>query len=344
MRVNPCSFGAMLYLGLIASIAFSSPMVSAQSQGQNFESVTFINIKALPDSNNGPSYTPPPAPSPAPTPPTSPPSTPPPPNISQPPIHPPSGPFSPPIVVQTDLTHQTNGLQVLLVPPNAPPVIEGIAVLADKSFPAQVDSKQPADGILVRAKENTLMERPSPHSVKLNSGSILVSVRRPSRLGLITTPMGDVALSSDGEVVVSASEGIVHILNASARGSGCKIRLSPSDFEKSKKRTFAIQPGYEFTVGDRRLTRRDLRPTDGIARRRVQLFEEGKIALSEFSVHGLLANCALVANLQQKDNGAKERRILADLSKMAAVLNQVHGATGYTCAGPTQVAANGQIQ
>jgi hypothetical protein len=217
------------------------------------------------------------------------------------------------------------------LPANAPPLSDGIMVLADRQFPRETEGTTDHDSILVRARENTIMERGGDCAVTLKEGSILVSVRRPSKLGFIKTSLGDIALSADGELLVTANRGTVHILNASARGAGCKIRLAPQF--AGKKNTFAIQPGYDFTVSEHRLSRAELRPSDGIARRRSQVFEDGRIALSEFSVSGLLRDCDLIASLQQKDSGNKERRILADLSKMAAVLNQVNGAMGYSYSG-----------
>lgn len=275
-------------------------------------------------------------PPPPPPPPPSPAPTPPPLVSSQAQLHPPVSPFTPSVVVPTDVTHQS--FAPGLIPPGLPPVYEGIEVLADNRFPDDA-GKQNTDGILVRARENTVMERTSPHSVKLVSGSILVSVRRPSQLGLVNTTLGDLALSSDGEILVSSSNGVLHVMNASARGAGCKIRLQSGEFREAKKRTFAVKPGFEFVAGKSKLTRTDLRPVDGIARRRSQVFEDGRIALSEFSVQSVLSGSDLIANLNQKDSGSKEKRILADLSKMAAVLNYVNGAQGYSCAGPTRVAA-----
>lgn len=216
-----------------------------------------------------------------------------------------------------------------MIPPGLPPVSQGIEVIAADRFP-QSKKNQNTDNILVRAKDNAVWERTSPHSVKLVSGMILVSVRRPSQLGVIETSEADLALSADGELLLSAENGVLHVLNASARGSGCKIKLRSPLFDHKAKHTFALKPGYEFVAGDKKLSRRDLRPQDGIARRRSQVFEDGRIALSEFSVDAMLRYCDLVANMNQKDSGVKERRILADMSKMAAVLNQVNGTQGFS--------------
>lgn len=50
----------------------------------------------------------------------------------------------------------------------------------------------------------------------------------------------------------------------------------------------------------------------------------------------MLSDCALLSELTQKDSGTKETKILADLSKMASVLNMINGTQGYTSAGGTE--------
>lgn len=311
---------------MIIGLAMASGVISmAQAATLSSSDFSYKDVVSVDRSPPPPAH--PAAPTPAPPPPPPPPT----PQVAQHQIIPlpPRAPFTPPTVVSTDVTKTTN--LTGLLPPNAPPVSDGIFVLADNQFPRELDNTRDKEGILVRARENTTMERTGDCAVKLTEGTILVSVRRPTRLGFIKTPAGEIALSADGEVLVSMNKDTLHVLNASARGAGCKIRLAPHLAQR--KHTFAIQAGYDFVAGEHRLTRADLRPADGIARRRSQVFEEGHIAVSEFSVHGVLSNCDLVASLQQKDSGTKERRILADMSKMAAVLNQVNGSMGYSYSG-----------
>jgi hypothetical protein len=75
-----------------------------------------------------------------------------------------------------------------------------------------------------------------------------------------------------------------------------------------------------------------LRPHDGISRRRTKVLNQGYVALSEFSVESVLHTSSLIANMTQKESDAKEKRIISDMSKMAAVLNQVNGSSGYQTA------------
>jgi hypothetical protein len=208
----------------------------------------------------------------------------------------------------------------------------GLVPIDQENFPKPDDS-QNDDGILVRSVEGTIMERPSQHSVKLTEGTILVGVRKPSKVGSIDAPLLEVSLQSNSVLLVSSSGGIVHVMNASARGTACKLRLRESQFADTKKRVFAIKPGFEFVAGDRKLKNHDLHPVDGIARRRSQLFGDGRIALSEFSVERLLTGCVLISDMAQKESGTKEKRVIADLSKMATVLNIVNGSQGYTYSG-----------
>lgn len=286
-------------------------------------------------------------PSSLPTPPTPPPAPPPPPPAPPPPMvqAPPPPPFSPPIVVPTDVSRlQTVNNSNTTVPPGLQPVSDGIVVLADNKFPSD-DKPKANDKILAFAKDGAVMERLSPYAIKIVEGTVFVSVRRPSQLGMIKTPLGDIALSSNGELVIKIVNGKLHILNASATGTKCKIKLGSGAFAEYDKKTVAIRPGYEFVASKTKLTREDLRPSDGIARRRSKVFEDGRIALSEFSVDAFVRYSDLVAHLNQEESNVKERRIIADLSKMAAVLNYVNNSQGYSYTKPnTQLAGKDSSQ
>ncbi len=85
-----------------------------------------------------------------------------------------------------------------------------------------------------------------------------------------------------------------------------------------------------LVAGQEKITRSTLRPKDGIARRYQKVLENGHLAVSEFSLESAISSCDMLVDLQQKTTGVKERRILSDMSKMAAVLNYKNGSQGYT--------------
>lgn len=280
------------------------------------------------------------------TPPPPPVVTPPPPEIV---ITPPPPPvILPPPVVHTpiytgpqpiDLTNAAANVAPNLPKPPLPLLgnaVDGMQAIAE--FPAK-DTKGNADWILVRGEKESVYERPNPYTAKLEQGTILVSVRRPSQQAFVETPAGDVALHSDGDLMLTWTDGLLRIYNISALGSDCKIKFSPEVIGDDKARTVKLKAGFEVVASPKReLTRADLRPSDGIARRRAQLVANGRIGISEFQVQSVLANSAIVAQMMAEQTNKKESRVLADMSKMAAVLNYVNGYQGYTIEGKTGLA------
>lgn len=238
-------------------------------------------------------------------------------------------------MVPTDVTHLNVSMDN---DPSLPSMKDAMVCLASNKFKSGSEKNQDTSGIVVMSEEHAKYEKTSNYSVSLVSGTIIVSVKRPSQVGLINTEVADFALSSDGDAVVSSVNGVVRIMNTTARGEACRVKLlNPT--QNTKDKVFAVRPGYEFVIGKEKLSRKDLRPSDGIARRRAKTFDDGKIAISEFSIQSVLQGSDLIAHIAQTYNGAKEKRVLADMSKMAAVLNYVHGGHGYTVSGNTGLAS-----
>lgn len=195
------------------------------------------------------------------------------------------------------------------------------------------DKANNGDNILFKGNDETKYEKLSPFTAKLEMGQILVSVRRPSMVGLLQTPIGELVLSCDSDSIVTWDGELLRVMNLSGRGAVCKINLTKEIFGEDKQEIIALAPGYELVAGPKKVRRIDMRPNDGIGRRAFQLLASGHIAISEFSVESVLNNSALIASLNQGQTGPKERRILGDMSKMAAVLNCINGAYGYTSDG-----------
>ncbi len=215
-------------------------------------------------------------------------------------------------------------------------------------FPSLEQIQQNEEGILVRSLENASFTKPSLASVKLESGSILVSVRRPSKLGVISTPQGDVSVLADSDVIVTYNDGLLRVLNLTGHGEVVKIKVHSSNVSSkiisssqnsaqepshepivSQPVAIAVKVGHEIVSSDHALSRADLHPHDGIGRRRFGFVESNVLAVSEFSLESLLTTSDLLVDLSQKTSGIKERRIMGDLSKMAAVLNYMNGQQGF---------------
>jgi hypothetical protein len=218
------------------------------------------------------------------------------------------------------------------------------AVQKTSKFPDLDSVKQDESGILVKKLNQAEFTRPSLASVNLSQGSILVSVRRPARLGIITTPQGDVSVAADADVIIVYNEGVLRVLNLTGpsdsvklkvHSSGVSAKIVSSEADNSHEPivsapvAVAVKVGHELVSSDHALTRHDLQPHDGIGRRRFAFVETNVLAVSEFSLETVLTSSDLLVDMAQTTDGLRERRIMGDLSKMAAVLNYMNGASGY---------------
>lgn len=233
--------------------------------------------------------------------------------------------FTNPILVPTDVTKVDPNINLVLplTVAGGPDPVAGITEL--KSFPSRENLKGPSDFIRVQGDPNSY-KRDSQYLVTLISGTVLVSVKRPSMMGLLITPIGEIAFSANSDAFVSFENGVVRIRNIDGMGSNIKVQLTKGP---NAGKAYAIAPGYEVVIGEQKLTRNELRPKDGLLRRRPQLLADGFVGISQFQVESALQQSAIVAQMQQQESDAKTKRVLADMSRMAAVLNHVNGYEGY---------------
>lgn len=219
----------------------------------------------------------------------------------------------------------------------------GLKAMTESDLPSEAKANNP-DGIVVKYKPGSDFERPSSCAVKLNSGRLLISVKRPSKLALLETKLASAWLSADSDIELSYEDGVLRFINLSGLNEKVMIRLSDHGMPPAlAAKVFALLPGHELVLSTEKLHRSELRPHDGYARRFFKTFENGQLAISQISVESVLKESDLVASLQQTDSGVKERRIIADLSKMAAVLNYVNGTNSYSAEQKAELNVNSQL-
>lgn len=261
-----------------------------------------------------------------------PPPPPPPPPVrvfTPPPVQP---TFTPPVVVPTDVTNNVPNPNTSIPPAGSMSPLSGLASIDPGKMPAVNNLKGSTDFILVKAKSPNDFDKISPYAVKIKGGALLVGVRKPSETGMVVSDIGNVAIFSNAagaDVMVTFQNGVLRIMNLDGLGENVRLALTGPTFQELTSRTFSIKPGYELVASATALSRRDLRPSDGITRRASQVIGNKHVAISQFSVESVLKGSDLIASLNQADTGSKEKRILSDMSKMAAVLNQVHGNYGF---------------
>lgn len=208
--------------------------------------------------------------------------------------------------------------------------LAGIQTLSDSQFPNINELKGPLDGILVKyLGANQPYDQPNPYTVQMKQdGVILISVKKPSLMGVVKIAgFGNISVKSDGDVIVSLLNGVLRVMNLDGSDIICQLNQGP--FGGPADPTVQVAYGYELVASDKKLGRAEMKPKDGVARRHFKILENGHMAISEFSVESAINNSELIAELQSKASGAKERRILGDMSKMAAVLNYKSGTHGF---------------
>jgi hypothetical protein len=254
-----------------------------------------------------------------------------PPPVVQPPRLPPRVDTQPPRFINPipnpmDVVYPMPGSNVYntIDPTVGGPAINGVSA---SKFPGTENLKGPSDYIIVQPEPSTNLQRESEYLVNLNEGTVLASVKRPSNMGLIHTPIGQVAFMANSDAFITFSNGVLRVRNVD--GVGAKVRVQVTSGPAAGK-VYSVAPGYELVVSDHKLTRADLRPGDGIARRAAQTFEGGYAGVSQYHLESALNQSAVVSELSQKQTDVKSRRVIADMSRMAAVLNQVQGGAGYS--------------
>jgi hypothetical protein len=244
-----------------------------------------------------------------------------PPPITRPPIVVPTDVTSPQLV-NPDISHLTASPEAL--------ALNGVQALASKEFPSTDMLTGNSDWITVLAKDGAQFTKPNNFTVDLKQGDIIVSVKEPSKLAFVTTEYGTIAIGANGDCMICFNNGVLRILNFDGAGKTIKAELNKGPFANPQDDpTVAIACGYELIASDSKISHAILRPSDGIARRYSKVLETGHLAISEFSLESAMKSCDMLVQLEQKTNGVKERRMLSDMTKMAAVLNYKVGNLGF---------------
>lgn len=241
---------------------------------------------------------------------------------------------TPPIVVPTDVEPNLPSFQANMGSPNSivdfgSIALNGIMRLPDNSFPQENALSGPVSGITVKFKPGTEYKMDNDYIVNLKKGEILVSVKKPSKMALIKTPFGNISVAADGDVLCKFENGVLRVTNLDGKSQTIKAQLNQGPFAGAADPTVTIAAGYELVASEHKLTRSDMRPRDGVARRHFKVLENGHLAISEISVESVMKANDVIADLRQSSTGVKERRILGDMSKMAAVLNFKNGTQGF---------------
>ncbi|MBA3994982.1 MAG: hypothetical protein C0469_15795 [Cyanobacteria bacterium DS2.3.42] len=238
--------------------------------------------------------------------------------------------LGPPILVPTDATNPTPQLGAAYNIPSLqlPTGVSGLIPMKINEFPKEENSKDKGEWVLVRAEQKTHYSRSSPISVELSVGAVLVSVRRPSQTAFVKTELGKVAITANGDAIIKNEDGVLRVMNIDGMGKSVRVKLEGGPFVGNDTKVVGLKPGFELVAGSRLLKRNDLKPKDGIGRRKASVVLKGYAAVNQFSVDTLMQSCDLVVAINQNVTGVKERRILSDMSKMAAVLNMMDTAPG----------------
>jgi hypothetical protein len=248
--------------------------------------------------------------------------------------------FSAPVVIAPTVTTLIPHDQVFpkdLIDPLLPKLIKDKRVFNSKGIkevPHFAFNGGASNGATFHAEEGSKIAQISSNEVKLDEGSVLVSLHGPA--AIVGTANGKVFVKGEGNILTSFYSGVMRVENISARGVACKVQMDGKAIEGETK-VVALAPGYEIVVGDRALANGEIRPADGIARRGQFVFDGNHIAVNEFSVDSIIDSHPIVAAMLN-DTTKTDRRCLNEIAKMASVMNFVHGAGGYKPAEGTGIA------
>jgi hypothetical protein len=203
----------------------------------------------------------------------------------------------------------------------APGLLAPFRTLDEASFPTAENLGGSPAGIQIKSAEGTALSNPTPYTTDLQSGSVLVSVQKSGRAALVDTPARTVSGCANAAVLVDYNNGVMRVANLTGVANAVRVKFGGQ--------VYSVPAGVELIVASQPFTKSDLRPADGLARRNMQVLQGVDAAIAEFSVESSLEGSSLISGLLASSVKG-EQRVHNKIARMAAVLNYVAGAEGFT--------------
>ncbi len=176
-----------------------------------------------------------------------------------------------------------------------------------QSKPVSYSDQDPHSPVHILASQGSEFFNSEAGKVKLLIGSTFIECDEPTQ---IITDAGTVNAAANSRFGVEAEPGLMRVKSCSMPGLVEVVAAG---------QYIDLGGGRELTVAHRELTTNDTMPADGVGRRAMRVYGDGKhhIAVSEFSIASLLMSTKYLRPLLQKVNGRNNEQLEA-LIKLAA--------------------------
>ena len=171
----------------------------------------------------------------------------------------------------------------------------------------------------------------------LDEGSLLVSVPGPKDAIQIDTRSGAIWIGKQADVLIHFADNVLRVQNLDSISHN-SVRFLPSD---SAAKPIAVGPGYELAASNEKLNWNALNPGDGVARRQQVLIGDGRMAVAEINLAGLMKVNPLVTSLSSGtpfDQKSYERVL-----KTAAIMDIARGRAGFGVVAPLVATVTGEL-
>jgi signal transduction histidine kinase/ActR/RegA family two-component response regulator len=204
----------------------------------------------------------------------------------------------------------------------SPDAVRGLALIGGPLHSLPVSGVSTA-GYLHRVG-NTKVNELSAGKMRLESGSMLVSLPGSRQATLIETPIGELWIGKKADVLVSYADNVLRVQNLDSISSNVRVALKSG---QSGQDSIAVGPGYELIASANKISKEALFPRDGVARRNQVLIGDGHMAVAEVNLASVIKTQPLIASLTRSKES--DRKLFERVVKTAAILDITRGKKGF---------------